>query len=634
MVQPTYLNGKAVYFPLAAGTLIAYASAVPEIAENYSFEDILFLREPLDAALEKMSSPFLAGFSSYLWNIEYNKALAKKVKEKHPGCITVFGGHQVSSGGSFLEEFPFADILIHGEGEEVFAALLLALSGKKALDEIPGISYRKNGRAIDSPAAMPPDLNLAPSPYLEGVFDKIMAENPSLEFIQCIETNRGCPNNCAFCGWSMRESKVRMIPFERVREEIKWASDKKIEFLGCNDANFGLFERDGEIIDFLIDYKNKTGYPDKFQVSFAKNSSEHIFRLSEKLHAHNMNKGVALSFQTMNETAAKNVGRSNIGIKHYTELLRMYNESGMPCFTELIIGLPGETFGSFADGVNTLLKAGQHSSILIHICEWLPGSAMGQKEYIEKYGLEISEIPLFQAHRDIYEEDEVREYSRIITKTYSMANSDWIDMNMFSICVQCFHHLGLLRFFAVYLYYEKNVEYKDFYLKLLDLLKNGDALAGKVFAALREKLAGAVKGQGSLVCYDEKYGTVTWTLEEFAFLELISEKDRFYAETEDFLRSFGMEKNIFENLFRFQKSMVKTISNPRAETELDYNFTAYFKNRINGREAVLEKKRNKIVVEDPDATENWADYARYTVWYKRRGGQNTYLDTAEVKFES
>ena len=40
-----------------------------------------------------------------------------------------------------------------------------------------------------------------PSPYLTGVFDDIIANNPEYVFNATLETNRGCPFACTFCDW-------------------------------------------------------------------------------------------------------------------------------------------------------------------------------------------------------------------------------------------------------------------------------------------------------------------------------------------------------------------------------------------------------------------------------------------------
>ena len=45
------------------------------------------------------------------------------------------------------------------------------------------------------------DLDVIPSPYLTGFFEKIMNDYPDVKFHATWESNRGCPFKCSFCDW-------------------------------------------------------------------------------------------------------------------------------------------------------------------------------------------------------------------------------------------------------------------------------------------------------------------------------------------------------------------------------------------------------------------------------------------------
>lgn len=136
-------HNKSAYLPYAAGVIAAQAWSNPKVNAAFSLKRIIFLRETPEELIETLDEPFLVGFSCYLWNFEYNKAVARKVKDKYPECLILFGGHQITSDTSLLESNPFIDILIHGEGEEVFEKLLVALSENAEIDRVPNIIYRK-----------------------------------------------------------------------------------------------------------------------------------------------------------------------------------------------------------------------------------------------------------------------------------------------------------------------------------------------------------------------------------------------------------------------------------------------------------------------------------------------------------
>jgi len=584
---------------------------------------IQFLRENPDACVAEAENPFLIGFSTYVWNFEYNKALAHQFKQAYPGCVIVFGGHHVAPGGELLENCDYIDILVHGEGEEPLRQILLALASDGNMRDIPNISFREDGHIVSTPFEEYSSCDY-PSPYLEGYFDDIVSGHPELSFELMFETNRGCAYNCSYCDWGSLRTKIRKFPLQRIYDELDWACERKIEFFGCADANFGILARDEEIIDRLVELKSATGYPKKFQTSYAKNNSQRIYNIGKKLHDSDMNKGVTLAFQTLSPDAAANVGRTNISMRHYSELMRLYNAANIPTYTELILGLPGETYRSFADGLNMLMDAGQHHSIYVHNCEWLPCSAMGSRAYIERFGIGISRIPLNQPHMASPKDNkEIPEYSQIVTKTASMDHDMWIQTNMLSYTVQCFHHMNLLQFFAMVLHDEYRVAYIDFYERLLAYTeKNPDCVCGRVFADLRQHLLEVVEGRGGLLCYDDEFGDISWPFEEYAFLKIVKEIDIFYDEIRDFLRSYEMPDDLFDSLLRYERNIIKRPNRATAEFDLAYNLHDYFAAKFKGENAALAKQNITLQIADSDIVTSWAAYARHVVWYGRKESKN------------
>ena len=58
--------------------------------------------------------------SCYVWNWEIMIYLAEQVKKLNPKCSIIFGGPQVPENTKgFFEKYPFVDILVHGEGEQI-----------------------------------------------------------------------------------------------------------------------------------------------------------------------------------------------------------------------------------------------------------------------------------------------------------------------------------------------------------------------------------------------------------------------------------------------------------------------------------------------------------------------------------
>lgn len=630
LIQPNYMFGDTAYLPYAAGALASYAWSDSDVSESYALGRIIYLREDIDEAVRSLDEPFLAAFSNYIWNFEYNKAFAKRLKELYPGCVILFGGHNVPPGGGLLLECPFIDILAHGQGEETFLDILLALDDKGTLRDIDNISYRVAGGFLTTKTSCSYRDDY-PSPILSGVFDKIM-ERSDIKFTTVIETSRGCPYGCAYCDWGGEKKSMVKYPLKRIFAEIDWAAGKKIEHLGCADSNFGIFERDAEIVEHITEANRRTGYPKKFRVSYAKNSNKTVFSICRALNECGMSKGASLSFQSLSPDVLFDIGRENMPVERFRELMSMYESAGIPTYSELIIGLPGETKESFISGIERLLEAGQHTSLYVYFCELLVNSRLGSPEYMKKHGIVSARVPLNMSHCEPVEND-IPEYSSIVVSTASMSVSDWIEANVFSVCVQCFHCFALLQFFAIYMHCEKETGYAEFYKGLIKWMKkNQNALCSQVFADIGGRLESVTRGVGSLQMSDTRFGNILWPFEEAAFLKILYERDRFYGEITGYLSTLGIDGEILRDLLTYQKNIVKFAGLGDYEIKLAYDWTEYFENIYRGQRRPPEKRANTVRIgKAPPA--DFADFAREIVWYGRKGSNMLHRGDVTVTIE-
>ena len=166
----------------------------------------------------------VVAFSTYVWNKNYNYELAKLLKRKKPEILTIFGGPEIPiTDKEIFKKYPFMNVVIKGEGEITLKNLLIAIKDATPCKGIKGLLYIDHfGKLIDTgDADRIQNLDQIPSPYLTGVFDKIMADNPDVEWNVTIETNRGCPYSCTFCDWGLEE-KLRRFSMKRVKDEIDW----------------------------------------------------------------------------------------------------------------------------------------------------------------------------------------------------------------------------------------------------------------------------------------------------------------------------------------------------------------------------------------------------------------------------
>lgn len=619
-VQVGFEFDGSVYLPYGVGTIIASCMADEKIKNEYSFPDIIFQREKLTEALEKIKTPYVVGFSCSVWNMEYNKALASRIKEKYPDCFIVFGGHSAGESSCELLKEPYADCLLFGEGEETFCELLKAI-GNGDLSSVNNIAYKRNGEIFKTARSCSKSIENLPSPYLTGVFDKIIKDNKGLDFLAVLETNRGCPYSCSYCDWCS-DKHVRFFPMDKILGEVEWLSENKISYCFGADSNFGMFERDYDIALALTEAKKKNGYPEVFRPCYEKNSDERVFRICSLLNSVGMDKGATMAYQTLSETALENIGRKNLTMEHFSSLMKKYTEAGIPTYSELILGLPGETKESFCKGICRLFENGQHNSVSVYHCEILPNAELAQPDYVKKHGIEIIKVSFNHIHSAPKENEEVKEYSYLVRSTATLSREDWVYANLFSVCVQCFHSLGLLRFFAMYLYYENSVSYYDFYTGLLDYILTSDGKLGSMWRSFKEKYENSLAGDWNY--YNKQFGNVTWFFEEGAFLEAVSDYDLCIQELSDYLLSFKINDDTFRQLLSYQRLIVKKPFEEGHENEFSYDFHSYFSELLKGNYAKPQKIKTTVRVSPTTVYTDSALFAKEIVWFGRRRGATIY----------
>jgi len=630
MIQISAEYVGSVYLPYAIGSIAACAWENKTVKQNYCLKPFIFRRDDISVLVNSFENPYIVAFSGYLWNFEFNKEFARNLKEKYPGCIIIFGGHSTPGTTGFLDKNNYIDYLVLGEGEIPFTELLCAISNGSDLHEVSNIIYKNyDGKAVKSITRIITDIDY-PSPFIKGYFDEIIINNPEIKFSAVLETNRGCPYRCSYCDWGIHNEKVRQFPLKKVYEEIAWICANKIEYLVCADANFGIFDRDCEIADKFIEARIKTGYPWKLNVNYAKNSNLRVFDISKKMNEYGLSKGATLSFQSFSPTVLKNIRRTNMTFEHFNELMALYNFQKIKTYSDLIIGLPGETYESFVTAIDKLLEAGQHVSIIIFNCYWLVNSEMGSPHYIKKHKIETVSAPLHRVHCPPSEEN-ISEYSQIVVSNSTMDRNMWVRTKLFSICVECFHCLGLLRYLAIYLYYEHGIKYRDFYEQLINWLESTPgSLSGSIFAHVSTETANSVLGHGSWFYVHDVFGNITWPFEEGMFLELGYQSEQFYSEISDFLKSFNIEQKILFDLIKYQKGMLKLPQKSDSVFNFDYDFHNYFNSISAGSIQELKAIKNTIRLNDTNIPDKWEKYAIEVVWFGRHGGDTLYTDVKQT----
>ena len=615
--QFNYLYGDQIHFPYSIGRLIAYVKTNKNINPQFTFDRTFIFRDQLNNYVEQSYDSDILLCSCYVWNWEVTKQLAKKVKATNPNCLIIFGGPQVPNRTeNFFEENPFVDIIVHGEGEIVLENILTAYIKDKDFSKINGIEM-KDYRTPPNPRIK--DVNILPSPYLTNLILNLVEQKTDIKYIAAWETNRGCPYPCTFCDWgSLTNSKVTNWSEEQLLKEIDWFAQNNITYIDCCDANFGIFqERDYRIASKLKEVALKTGYPEKFRAAWAKFASEKIIPIAKQLQEGKVLKAVSLALQSLDEETLEIVKRANIKFDNFSELTETFRKNEIPTYTELIMGLPGETLESWKKGLEILASGSQVGSIYIYNCGVFVNAPMNEPTYMKFHDIKTIRSPIFLAHTSIHDRG-IPEFEYITISSKSFSTDDLKEIYLFSWLFQTFHSLGIFEYITKYYHDEKKLLYVKFYEIFLDYCKKENSIFSDEYNKVIDYIDNGYSGKG-WNHYDPNLGDIFWPIEEATWLRLVLSK-KLMEHTKSFLKfleetlNFDTPDEILNDLIKFQIFLITTRQDSEIKSaRFHFNWKNYFINGSKLKQIENDYNYKNLVIEHDQIL-----WGYKTIWYGRQ----------------
>jgi radical SAM superfamily enzyme YgiQ (UPF0313 family) len=519
---------RSMYLPYSSGILWAYVKQFKDITDNYELVDIYFEKIGIHEYLDKLVDPDVVLFSNYGWNTTYHLGIAELVKQRWPNCVTVIGGPNAQQEESYLCEHPYVDISVWGEGENTLLELLRNLNDD--LSKVSGIAYIKNKiYNKTSTRTRSPDLGLVPSPYLEGIFDSYF-DRYDYNFMPVWETNRGCPYHCTFCDLGADYyNKLFIFTTERLMAEVDWFVKKKIEYVEIADANFGILERDLELVKHIKKCHDETGYPQKVNATWAKNSPDRVLEMSLILEGINRG-GVTLALQSSNKLALDNIKRINIVNDRLETIANRYIENNVQTYHDFILGLPGETVDSWQQGLLQIVDINPEGWIFGHPLEAYRNTEFSDPAYIEKHKLKFATTPqvTFYANRKT---DVPLELGRYVVETFSMNRDQYIESFLFKWFLITVHSLG----WAAYSAEKSGVARSVFYNALYKWMLTTPGLLQDQYNKTKECLTNTL--DNGTFWGRQMFGKddVWWEYESASCIEFEQHRDQYFLELAKFL---------------------------------------------------------------------------------------------------
>jgi len=477
--------------PLNVGYIAAYC--IKRFGSAVDISIFKYIHE-LDKALHE-SPPDILGLSNYCWSKNVSLEMFSMIKKQNPHILTIWGGPNfpidLPSQENFMKKYPDVDVYVPIDGEIGFSNVVELALQANTIEEIKEkvLSKPIDGcmtRGFDGklrftiPVIRIKKLDEIPSPYTTGLLDKFFDG----KLTPMMQTNRGCPFKCTFCADGKDEvNQVNVFSTERVKAELEYIVKhvpKNTHNLIFSDLNFGMYARDQETANYIAELQKKYDYPHFIYVSTGKNQKEKVIN-TIKILKDSMR--LWMSVQSLDEQILKNIRRDNISVEKMLALYPAIKDTGLLTRSEVILGLPGETYESHIKTLRDLVLA-RMDEIQVHTCMLLDGSELGTARERKKWNLK-SKFRILQ--RDFAELNgkKVLEYEEVVISTDKMTFEEYVELRLLSFVIYVTNR-GIVFDPITKLLRECNVDVFDFFYKIMKQVDSSPEIVRSVFKRFKE----------------------------------------------------------------------------------------------------------------------------------------------------
>ena len=371
----------AYALPLPYASIVANTPA--ELCEFRLFDLALDQRSPEEFGREIAEfKPDIIGVTSYGMNFRQALAAARAAKAAAPAAVVVSGGPHASAWARGVLKHPEIDFVLKGEADLAFGDFVKELSAPSPdWTNVPGLARREGGKVSEAPAAVVENLDsLALPDYRFIRLDEYLRRGYRLfsdgRPVAPIQTTRGCPGTCAFCG-------VAAVNGRRVRRfstaySMRWIEALHVEFgiqwFNIIDDNFTNEPEHARAFceaALRLDIPGlRFGTPNGIRMQ---RGDAGLWRLMKKA-------GWEHLVVAPESGSAKVLGLMDKGLApaEMAPIIRDIRAAGLRLRGFFIIGYPGETRADLAETL-ALIKCGGFDYTELLFFQPIPGTAAFQK---------------------------------------------------------------------------------------------------------------------------------------------------------------------------------------------------------------------------------------------------------------
>lgn len=403
------INAKYIHSNLAIFSLKAYADrkkipGAEVILKEYTINN--YVEDILQDLYEEKADVVI--FSCYIWNISFVRELAAELKKVSPNVKIWAGGPEVSyAANKFLMENPAFDLIMQGEGEEVFSELIRLVVEDNTnptndidmskLQKLQGIAVRdftekaafenaesnieNKTKIINTGFAPLMDMDTIPFVYE----DFHLFEHKILYY----ETSRGCPFRCSYCLSSV-DKTVRFRSLPVVKKELDAFLAAKVPQVKFVDRTFNCNRKRAiDIWSYLVEHDNGiTNF--HFEISSDLLGEEEL-ELFAKMRPGLIQ--LEIGVQSTNGETVDAIHRHMDLEKLFHYVDRVHMLGNIHQHLDLIAGLPYENYERFGISFDDLY-AHEPDQLQLGFLKVLKGTVM--EEEVKKYNILYRNQPPYE----------------------------------------------------------------------------------------------------------------------------------------------------------------------------------------------------------------------------------------------